>query len=482
MPTTLPAPLLQQFSAFLSARLGLHFPPPRWADLERGLSAAAADFGLAGPESCIRRLMSAPLRREQVETLASHLTVGETYFFRDPAVFAALEHHILPPLIAAGREQGRRLRLWSAGCCSGEEAYSLAILLDRLIPDLDDWHITLLATDINPHFLARARLGAYREWSFRGTAVSLKPQYFTPAEDGTFTLKPRIRRLVSVDYLNLVDDTYPSLASNTNGMDLILCRNVLMYFAEDTVDAIVAKLRRCLTTDGWLALSPTEGSAALRSGFTAVEFSDTLVYRKTETAERPAPTTAPSWAAAPLPPRPARPAARSAPPARPAAAPPETAIAQARTCFSRGAYAQAADLLSAAAPTAAPDCALAAHACANIGRLDDALRWCALAISADKSGPELRYLQAVILAERGDAAAAIGCFRQALYLDPDFALAHFALGNLHRRLGMATQAARHFDNARRLLANCAADSPLPHAEGLTASRLLAIIDSTEQIS
>jgi len=458
MATTLSAPLLQRFSMFLAARLGLYFPPPRWADLERGLTAAAADFGLAGPESCIHRLMSAPLQRQQVETLASHLTVGETYFFRDAAVFTALEREVLPALIAAGRERGRRLRLWSAGCCSGEEAYSLAILLDRLIPDLDHWHITLLATDINPRFLARARLGEYREWSFRSAPDWLKANYFTPGEGGVFTLAPRIRRLVSFDYLNLADDTYPSPAGNTSGMDLILCRNVLMYFADDSVRAIVARLRRSLAEHGWLALSSVEGGAALQSGFAVVTFGEASFYRTADSVDQ-APPARPEE---PLPHVPVRlepsvlapsrcPSPTVPAPHQPAAPVAGTPAAQARTC-------------------------------ANLGRLDEALRWCAMAVAADRASPELRYLQAVILAERGDTGAAIGGFRQALYLDPDFVLAHFALGNLYRQLGQTRRATRHFDNARSLLDHYPAEQVLPHAEGLTASGLLAILDSTEPIS
>lgn len=479
MDTMLPASLLQPFSAFLAARMGLHFPPSRWADLERGLTAAAADFGLAGPESCIRRLMSAPLQRQQVETLASHLTVGETYFFRDPAVFAALEQHVLPALIAAGRDQGRRLRLWSAGCCTGEEAYSLAIVLDRLIPDLDDWRITLLATDINPQFLARARLGTYREWSFRNAPGWLKPGYFTPADGGAHTLASRIRRLVSFDYLNLVDDAYPSLASNTNGMDLILCRNVLMYFAEDTMHSIVGKLQRCLAGGGWLVPSPTEGGAALQAGLSAVELAGTLLYRKPASPGR-APHAAPAWDTPPAP-LPAAPATSPPDTAPPVASAGDTLAAQARACYSRGAYAQVVALLSAAAPSDAQGLALAARACANQGRLDEARRWCERAVGADKSAAELRYLLAAILAEQGEIPAAIGGFRQALYLDPDFVLAHFALGHLYRRIGQATRAGQHFANTRRLLADTPADAALPQADGLTASRLLAILDSTEQI-
>ncbi|MFZ2855878.1 MAG: protein-glutamate O-methyltransferase CheR, partial [Rhodocyclaceae bacterium] len=274
--------LLQQFSAFLASRIGLHFPPPRWPDLLRGLERAAREFAQPGPEACMRWLLATPLQQRQIEILASHLTVGETYFYREPALFAALEQQILPPLIAARRAGSRSLRLWSAGCCTGEEAYTLAILLHRLLPDLDQWRISILATDINPRFLAQAQSGTYREWSFRNTPAWFKERYFTPGENGSYRLLPAIRRLVRFAYLNLVDDVYPTLESDTNGIDLVLCRNVLMYFEAQGIRAVLHKLRRALTPDGWLVLSATESGSVPLPGFAAVTWRDATAYRKHE--------------------------------------------------------------------------------------------------------------------------------------------------------------------------------------------------------
>src|SRR5689334_12792229 len=123
----LPGPLLEALAGFIAAHLGLHYPPERWDELQRHLLALARHCGWQHPERQLRAMLSAPPRRTQVEQLARQLCIGETYFFRDPALFAALETQVLPGLAEARRREGRRLRLWSAGCCSGEEAYSLAI-------------------------------------------------------------------------------------------------------------------------------------------------------------------------------------------------------------------------------------------------------------------------------------------------------------------------------------------------------------------
>src|SRR3972149_9206643 len=168
-----------QARALIARRLGLDFPEARDADLVRGLTRACQASPLPTPEGYLAWL--ATLRDESPEwrRLAGSLTVGETYFFRDCSCFDALEQHVLPSLIATRRAEGiLRLRLWSAGCATGEEPYSLAILLDRLLPDRANWAVTILATDVNPEALAAAGRGAYREWSFRETPPAIRDPYF----------------------------------------------------------------------------------------------------------------------------------------------------------------------------------------------------------------------------------------------------------------------------------------------------------------
>ena len=126
---------LQQLSDFVAARMGLYFPRKRWVDLERQTNSAAREFGFADADAFLSWLLSSPLTREQIEMLASHLTVAETYFWREPQVFEALRDQILPALIHQREQSNKRLRIWSAGCATGEEAYSITIVLRQLIPD-----------------------------------------------------------------------------------------------------------------------------------------------------------------------------------------------------------------------------------------------------------------------------------------------------------------------------------------------------------
>ena len=479
MPIALPDSLLSRLSDFLELQMGLHFPRARWRDLERGIAAASRESGYAEAEAYILWLLSVPLTRTQIEGLASHLTVGETYFFREKRSLDILEQQILPELLRARAQTEKHLRIWSAGCCSGEEPYSIAMLLDRLIPDFENWNLTILATDINPRFLRKAAQGIYGAWSFRDTPGWLRERYFNRRQDGRFEIQPRIRRMVTFSYLNLAEDAYPSLVNSTNAMDVILCRNVLMYFAQERARKVVDKLHRSLIDGGWLITSPTETSNVQFSAFTAVEFPGAFLYRKMA-AGGPR-TTAVRYQA------PWYEGEATAPHSPAPAAPSEPGV------FSVGRSAFAPEVLHEVGGEQAKEAEDAdsrehdkremprrkARACADEGRLAEAIQWCEKAIAADKLNPAHYYLLAAICQEQGQSETAERSLGRALYLEPDFALAHFALGNLCLSGGRQREARRHFGNALTLLRACPADALLPEADGLSAGRLVEIIASVQ---
>src|SRR5258706_6940469 len=152
----LPETLLQSFGERVAERIGIAVGPPQWDALGRAIDELAPAADPMALADLSRRWRARSLERDEVETLARHLGVGETYFFREPAAFQALERSVLPPLLAARRAEGRRLRVWSAGCCTGEEGWSLAVTLCRLLPDIADWDIRIVGTDIHAGFLEAA--------------------------------------------------------------------------------------------------------------------------------------------------------------------------------------------------------------------------------------------------------------------------------------------------------------------------------------
>ena len=449
-----------RLSELVAERIGLHFPNERLADLQRGLAGAAAEFGFDEVATCADWLLGAPLTRTQLQVLASHLTIGETYFFRDKKTFDVLASRVLPDLIHARRGREQRLRLWSAACCSGEEAYSLAILLHQLLPDLADWQVTILATDINARFLRKAVEGSYGQWSFRDAPSGFKERYFHPAGNGQYVIRPDMKKLVTFEHLNLAEDAYPSLATGTNAMDVIFCRNVLMYFTPAQTRKVIGNLYRALMDGGWLAVSPSEASQALFTQFVALNCPGVILYQKSEA--RP-PVNAPP---APLPEMPLVAESRPASFARAASIPEHD----------RSVEAADARLPSFAGHQPDPHAfSLVARALANQGRLTEALACCDRWIAADKMDAAGHYLRAVVLLEHGHQDDARGALQRVLYLEPTFVLAHFALGSLARSRDRHDEADRHFANTLDLLGRLLPHDVLPESDGLTAGRLTETI-------
>jgi chemotaxis protein methyltransferase CheR len=189
----------------------------------------------------------------ELDALLTTLTINLSYFFRDKAVFDALRYAVLSPLVAGRSRTGQEcLTIWSAGCASGEEPYSLAMILkDLLGPTLGRWNVQIHATDVEATALAHARQGIYKASSFQDLQAGFVDQYFARCEN-SYILQPAIRGLVSFHQHDLT--TPPPLAH----YDLILCRNVLIYFAREHQERIVRHLLTHLRPGGYLVLGMME--------------------------------------------------------------------------------------------------------------------------------------------------------------------------------------------------------------------------------
>jgi chemotaxis protein methyltransferase CheR len=473
----------------LTARVGLHFAKRNWKELQQKMTAAMTDFGFDRVEEFIEGLLSLSPTRNQIEILASHLTVGETYFFRERRAFEILEQSLLPGLIDARRKTEKRLRFWSAGCSTGEEPYSLAILLDKLIPDLKDWNVTIHATDINTGALRKAEEGTYSDWSFRDNPPWFKEHYFEKVDGNYHRLLPRIRKMVTFSYLNLSEDHYPALQNNTNAMDFIFCRNVLMYFAPGQSGLTVERFHRSLLDGGCLIVSPVETALLTHSPFVTVRFGDSTFYRKdvrktkavqkaakqVEKESIPCPSIPPETAKR----QPVKPSRRTGQDEliRPEEAE-RTPYEEAAALYRTGLYPEAEEKLRKLISNGGRNqesCVLFAKVLANQGKLDAALGFCEEAVSADKCNARLHYLLATILEEQKKGDEARASLKKAIYLDRNFVLAHFALANLSLRSGKMADARKHFGNVAEILSGCKPDDIIPESDGITAGRLAEII-------
>jgi chemotaxis protein methyltransferase CheR len=416
--------------------LGAEIGTARRADLDRAARATVNAAGEPLDDAALaRRLRAAPPGDELRRAFVGALTISETHFFRVRSQFDALAERVIPALIEA-RRTTQRLRLWSAGCSTGEEAWSLAILLERLAPP--GWDATVLGTDVDEGALDHARRGVYGPRAFRDAPEWMRARWFTrilTESDVAWEVDPRLRRRVRFAALNLVDGGYPSDDSGTSGIDLLLCRNVLIYFTAEARARTAARLAACLTPGGWLAVAPAEMSAALFPGFDVHRFPAAIFHQRPDKAG-PAAAPPPS---APFPPRPVTSPAPAPPPARPSGA---ERLEEAR-------------------------------AYADRGEPDEAERLLSAALAADPLLAPARELRAHLLLDRGDADGAEAELRAALFLDPCLVVAHATLAALLARRGERSRAAAAAAEVRRLLAGRASDDPVPGAGDLTVGRLLA---------
>jgi chemotaxis protein methyltransferase CheR len=413
--------------------------------------------------------------------LIDELTVGETYFFREPRQFELIRRLVLPDL-RRQRPCPHRLRTWSAGCASGEEAYSLAIVLEQ-----EGWAAQVLATDISRRALARARQGVFGPWSLRGEGAAQALPFLIPL-DRKYKPNARICRLVAFEYLNLALDVYPSFVSAAWGMDLILCRNVLIYFDRDTVAKVAQRLYAALAEGGWLITASSDPPLAELAPFETVLTKEGLLYRRCGEAKAEGGYSAQDSAVG-------EPLVCETPAAGSEFAggmSVQTSEPEAAPGLSRGADEDAADedterLREAYAAQARGDYGLVIEltrklvkdeaaavlhlqALANRGP-EEAKRACAGLLARHPLSAAIHFLHAVLLLESGQEEKAAQAARRVIYLDRTLAAAHFLLGSILRRRGDQAGAGRAYRNARDLCAARPAGDSVPLSEGETCGRL-----------
>ncbi len=240
-------------------RAGIVLMPDKAHAIARRLTPVAHIFGFKHSENLLAEL--AHPNEELARAVTEAMTTQDTSFYRDPAIFHYLQTDILPALTAA-RIDRKRLRIWSAGCATGQEAYSLAMLLEESGLPASGWNIDLIATDLSSHAVARAKDGVYSQYEIqRGLSAASRSRHFIHDVDG-WRATERLRRNVVFRTFNLLDH-FGWLGE----LDVIFCRNVLIYFTPEEKAAVLEKLARTLAPDGRLVLGAAEGSANSASSF-----------------------------------------------------------------------------------------------------------------------------------------------------------------------------------------------------------------------
>jgi len=525
MSKRIPNSLLAEFSDFINKHMGLYYPKEKWLDLLKSIREASSDFGFDDVEACIHWLISSPLKKNQIEILAKKLTIGETYFLREQKTINALEKKVLPDLIEKQSKKDKSLKLWSAGCCTGEEPYTIAILLTRLIPDFENWSIRIYGTDINPDFLQKASVGVYRSWSFRGTPYWFKNKYFNKVGDNLYEIIPSIKRMVQFSYLNLVNGGYPTSNDQYHNMDLIFCRNVLMYFNSRTAKTIGKKFYDSLHEDGWLIVGASETSHILFPDYISVTFPGAILYRKDsnlgfddsdittfvphkfrkqeikkdidfDTATIGKDDTLSTddkenmlkslLKENPLEKILSRQSEYNIEEKEDGKKDEEdeekTLYEKAIVLYDQGEYNLTIGLLEKIPEEkrSAQELMLISKSFANLGDIEKALRWCEFSLQKEQLNPIYHYFHGIILHEKGKFAKAKESLKRAVYLDPDFVISHYMLGNINRHEGKIKESNKYYENVLSLLNLYKNEDILPESEGITAGRLKELVNFVKE--
>jgi chemotaxis protein methyltransferase CheR len=479
---TIDTGLLRRFIQLIASHVGLQIRGEETDKLCQSLRSRMAHQQLLNPEEYYRLLVTDTANsRHEWEELVLLLTIGETYFFRDSGQFSLLRHQILPELIDHNKRT-RSLRIWSAGCSTGEEPYSLAILVHELLPAASDWNTLITGTDVNKHAIAAARRGVYRQHSLRTLDQGLRRRYFQQHR-GDWELDGRFRVMVSFRQLNLLKDPFPDSTANLSEVDLILCRNVFIYFDRTAVTRVVSKFANALRVGGYLITGHAELHDQKSSELSVRAFPESIVYRRESTRSGVSPTrplegrTAATPALAPTPVL--RPEAMVR---KPGIRPLPRTSAQPLAQVSDAAMPHTKHDSSKAEETSAEALYVQARGYADVGHYEAAIRVCQRALSKDALVEKPYYLLAQIAEVQDDIAAAKNFLKKILYLAPASVTAHLELGALYTRERDLPRARKMLHLASELLKALPPDTVIdPFADLPAAQVLLEVQHRLEQL-
>lgn len=260
---------------FIKNHCGLYFDDGSKFLLEKRLSKRVENHRLKNFEDYYHLLMYDKKRDEELTSVIDILTVNETYFFRELSQLKAFHDEIIPEIIERKKDK-KRLRIWSAGCSTGEEPYTLAMLiLEKNI--MPEWEVEILGSDINQRVLHVARRGVYKKNAFRNTEEYYIKKYFIEEGGGNYRIADSVREVVNYSFLNLLD---PFKVRFVGEMDVIFCRNVIIYFDLETKKRVMESFYDRLTEEGYLLLGHSESLMNISTAFVLKHLKNDLVYQK----------------------------------------------------------------------------------------------------------------------------------------------------------------------------------------------------------
>lgn len=262
---------------FIHERFGLYFEDNQKPTLRSRLLGRLAGLELSSFEDYYRYLRFGPERSEEQQRMVSHLTNNETYFYRELPQIKVFSEHVLRSFKERKATTGEKsLRILSAGCSTGEEPYTLAMVVHDSAQFFWNWKLAIVGMDVDQKALEKARKGVYYHNSFRSMPPGAEERHFVREGSGA-SVKDAIRRLVGFRWGNLTDPaSYDGLA----GLDAVFCRNVLIYFSDSMIRKVIGLLHQALVPGGYLFLGHAESLSRITDIFASIRFQGAMVYQK----------------------------------------------------------------------------------------------------------------------------------------------------------------------------------------------------------
>ncbi len=479
-------PQTKQLGAFIEQNFAIRLTETNYRALDFFIPRRLEELGLSFDDYL--QFLAADLHKHgsEIKALLDEVTVQETYFFRDWGQFQALKEVVLPDLLEKNKHS-RSLRIWSAGCSTGEEPYTIGILLREHFPQILDWNILIRGTDVNMFALKKAREALYTRHSFRGVPDFYRQKYFKPVGN-RFALDESVKKMVQFDYFNLASDSFLPVGHG-NRWDLIFCRNVLIYFHRDRIVSLLERFHEALRPEGYLFLGFSESLHFFPNRFRTVHHENSFFYakeglkdtapkrraRKTLSRNLPIKTqTQPGQA------RGAKPKALSF----------EEQFQKIQELFALEFYRQAWEKLE-ELPSVPPNRKLdvfflKARLQVNLLRHEEARETLQSILAEDPLYKDAYFLKALLARNESDLPAAVANFRKVLYVDSDYVLARLYLGDVYHMLKQTELTLREYRNGLRTLQRRPDIDLGPFAAGFSAEILTQIlknkIESLENIS
>lgn len=468
---------LEQLAALLLERAGLKITPDGYYGLRLALQARMPALGITDASEYVGRLRQRAGEQE-LRSLIPLVTVGKTEFFRDTRQFLAFERNVFPSVLERAKTEGRPARLWSAGCATGEEPYSLSMVALEKGGAKDT--VEIWATDLNPAATESAARAFFPARRLVGVSEERIQRFFTPVENGYQLIEP-VRELIKFEGHNLAAPVWTQVQARS--LDVIFCRNVIIYFDQPTIVGVMERFFESLRPGGWMLLGYSESLFKISTRFEMVEVGGTFAYQRPLNPVRraPAPATTVTRPSAPIPapvpsappaprsptdvetvlrnlkrqdPRPLpRPSAPPLPPSAPRPPPTKTPVerlAEVIAAIEAGDFPRALRTVRRLSDDEPDDLAARltlGNVHALMGNLDEAREAYQQALSREPLCVEARLYTALAEMQGGQLEDARIELQRALFLEPTLAVGHYLLGQVHERRADVDAALRSYRNA-----------------------------------